>query len=404
MKSNARHLLQIGLTTNIFEWYEFIVFAYLAVPMGDVFFGTKVSSIAIINTFAVFAISYFIRPIGSIFFGYIADKYSTEKVIKYTIVLMAFPTVIIGLLPSYASIGIISPICLILLRLVQGFAAGGELPNSASYIYNKSLQGPNRIILCSLPSIGSMSGALLASLIIYILYKLFDHMTIINWAWRLPFLLGFPLLAFIMYIRQGISNVITNKPIVPTTIPNKKHWSKFVIAFILTGFLQISFYILFVWLPSHLETTFGISHQIASLSNVLGMVTGLLSTLFFGYLANWVSYKKLLRFGILGIAISVYPILAHITYNLPAIILLQMLLGVMIGCIDGVYFYTIGKLFPDHIRNRGTSISFTCASAFLGGTSPLLCSYVIKNFQWMNFPAFYIVFFGVISLVASLWL
>src|SRR6185437_12870806 len=405
MKSSSRHLLQIGLTTNIFEWYEFIVFAYLAETMGNVFFGNKVSSIAIINTFAVFAISYFIRPIGSIFFGYIGDKYSTEKVMRYTIVLMAFPTVIIGVLPSYAQIGIISPICLILLRLIQGFAAGGELPNSASYIYNKSLQaGSNKIMLCSLPSIGSMSGALLASLVIFILYKLFNHVTIIDWAWRLPFLLGFPLLIFILYIRRSISNLSTNAVIIPKSLPNKKYWGKFVIAFILTGFLQISFYILFVWLPSHLELSFGVSHQMSSYTNVLGMITGLVSTVFFGYLAKWICHKKLLRFGILGISISVYPILAHITDSLSATVFFQMFLGVMIGCIDGVYFYTIGKLFPDHLRNRGTSITFTCASAFLGGTSPLLCSYIIKNLHWMNFPAFYIVFFGTISLLVSFWL
>ncbi len=396
-KFNTRHLIQIGITTNIYEWYEFIVFVYLSEIIGKVFFFTTTAHNALLNSFTVVATSYLARPIGSIVFGYIGDKISIEYVVRLTIILMAVPATIIGVLPSYNQMGILSTLFLIILRLIQGFAAGGEYTGSASYIYVKSTNNPHKIILCCLPIIGSMLGVILSSLIVNLLFKFLDVTEILDWGWRIPFIIGIPIFFYTIIIRRQIN---PGSGIVHIS-QNSINVFILIKAFFIAGFLEISFYILLIWMPKYHEFNLHISSRIAHNINLIALITTLVSTLFFSYIAKFINYIYILRVGIILILVSSLVIF-RIQPDVRYLYLAQIFNGVSIGCMQSVIFYYIIKMFPSNIRMRGISISFTWAAAFLGGTAPLLCTYFIKQNESVIFPDFYILISGVIALILSL--
>src|SRR5260364_72755 len=181
-----RHLLKIGLVANIFEWYEFTVYAYLADVIGSLFFSAENSGGKLIQVFAIFAVGYFARPLGSLFFG-----------------MMAVPTVLIGCLPTYQHIGLLAPILLLILRCIQGFAMGGELPLNGCYLFEASSDN-SKSLLCSIATTSMNIGVLFASFTAFLLFSVFDRHTILAWAWRLPFLLGLPMTVAINNMRYAI--------------------------------------------------------------------------------------------------------------------------------------------------------------------------------------------------------
>lgn len=132
--ANTQSLLKTGLVANIFEWYEFVIYAYLADILGAIFFHADDSVSGLIKAFAVFAVGYFARPLGSLFFGMLGDRIGRGYPLKITLLMMATPTALIGFLPVYADIGILAPSLLLVLRLIQGFAMGAEWPLNACYI------------------------------------------------------------------------------------------------------------------------------------------------------------------------------------------------------------------------------------------------------------------------------
>ncbi len=197
------HLLKIGLVANIFEWYEFVIYAYMVGVIGQLFFHSEDPISRLIQTFAVFSIGYLARPLGSLFFGAMGDRVGRGSPIKITLVMMAVPTALIGLLPTYHDIGWTAPALLFALRLIQGFAMGGALPGTACYIF-EAAPADRKSILCNVVVVSVALGSLLATLVVFLLFQYFDRTTILAWAWRIPFLLSIPLTVAIGYIRREI--------------------------------------------------------------------------------------------------------------------------------------------------------------------------------------------------------
>src|SRR3989337_3452253 len=166
---SPRKLYLLGLFGNIAEWYDFSIYAFLATILGEVFFASSNPQLALIKAFSVFSIGYLARPIGSIFFGYIADKFGRSKSLRFSLLLMAVPAILIGMLPSYNNIGLAAAIILVALRFTQGFAAGGEYPTIACYVY-EAAPTQKRNFFCSIASTSPVIGMFLGSSAAAILY------------------------------------------------------------------------------------------------------------------------------------------------------------------------------------------------------------------------------------------
>ncbi|WP_321803529.1 MFS transporter, partial [Burkholderia sp. BCC1988] len=190
------------------EWFEFSVYGYMAAVMGRVFFPASAPGMQLVASLAAFAVAFFARPFGGLIFGPIGDRYGRKSVLTVTIILMACATFSIGLIPDHRTIGVVSPLLLVFLRLLQGVSAGGEASGAAIFVA-EYCQDRNRTFMTSWIQVGCMSGFCFGALVTAILTNVFSTAQIDAWAWRLPFLLALPLGGIGLYIRYRLEETPT---------------------------------------------------------------------------------------------------------------------------------------------------------------------------------------------------
>lgn len=402
---NRKSLIQIGITANMFEWYQFCIAAFLAPSIGHLFFNSNNNFYATLQGFGLFAISYLFRPLGSIIFGLIGDKHGTAKSLQLSLATMTIPSILIGMLPTFSTIGYLSTFTLIILRLIQGFGAGGELPNSAAYLYQNSEKSRYHTVYCSLVIISCLCGVLLASFVIFILH-LFLTIDIINdWGWRIPFLLGIPMSFMILRVRNNISHT---KLVQQTTNYHKskdKIVFKFIHAISLVGCEQVGFYTLFIWLPVFLINQHHFKAYYISAANNLSILALMIVTLISAYLCNKFGHRLILKVSSFSITISTIPLflLLLTTHNIVLLCSILLLFALTLGALEGVVIFALSKIFNGNQLNSGIAISFTFASVIFGGTSPVICTYFTHVFNLNYFAAIYVTLFACIYFMVELF-
>lgn len=407
-------LLQIGLFANVIEWYEFSVYGALSAIIAELFFNATGSPVvALLKTFSVFAMSYLIRPLGAAFFGYFGDQYGRRASLKISLLLMSIPTILIGVLPTYQDIGSLSLYLLVILRLIQGFAAGGEFTVSACYVF-EAAPLHYRSVLCGIVSNSSVLGILCGSLVASALFSYFDQATMISWAWRIPFLLGLPLTALIIYIRKGLIESPTpdqplpfnqSRLLVETQNPIKillgSERRAFLKALCLCAFSSsVGVYTLSVWMPFYLthflHHTPSVAHAINSLMLLIGIVFSILAAT----LSRYIGFQRIIQCSVMLTLILAYPLFKVMqSTQLSHVYIALLLLKLLLSGIGGVIIETLGVLFL-RARAIGMSLAFTIPTAILGGLTPLVCTYFTHKIGLL-FPAFYIMIFSLLALPAA---
>ena len=411
MLHNNSKLIQIGLVANILEWYEFSIYVFFITTMSRLYFPAGDSLSNFLQAWALFSFSYLARPLGSVYWGYIGDTKGHSHSLKVSLLLMAIPTIFIGLLPTYNTIGVLAPISLFVLRLIQGFAAGGELPISACYVFENSAS-KWRSILCSTVATGSNIGLLMASLIAAIIFWSFDPESIVSKGlWRIPYLLSIPMTLWIFYIRSSIESSIQ-----PTEIKSiKQHLiaqkntlvnvcKTSLLPFILVvGFMEVCFYSIILYLPSYLEHFLKLPSATAKLLNTLTLCVHIPMLLLSGYIAEYITYKRVLILHTLALILLSYPLFYGLQYaamhhSFTGLLGIQFVLAYLVSGLGAVMMEALGYAYPSAIRASGMSMTHTLAATIFGGTTPVLCSWMIHKTGLLLFPAFYIISFGVIIL------
>jgi len=404
---SVKQLLKIGLLANMFEWYEFSVFNYLAITIGQLFFQSEYAISELLKVFTVFAISYFIRPIGSIFFGIIGDRYGRKYALRLSLMLMTVPTIFIGLLPTYSQIGITATIILIFLRAIQGFAMGGELPATACYIF-EAAPLKYRSLLCSTVGAAPKIGLLLGSLTTYLLTRYFDNATLLSWGWRIPFLLGIPLTVFIAHVRKGIQETTHFEAIKQSdsfSIQLRRMWPILIRALQLCCFLNVGLPILTIWMPFYLNHFLGVSLISANLLNTIVLLIMIIVCLLAGYLSKAVDYRYSFSGVIIATLLLIFPIFQGIQLyatRIDILLVLFTIFAILVGITQGIFFELVNEMFPTEVRSLGVSLTCIIPAALIAGTIPLVCTYVIHRTGWLLFPAFYIFLSGLVALPAAL--
>jgi len=401
----TKKIISIGFLGNVFEWYDFSIYAFLAPVIGKVFFSSTDPKISLLKTFFVFSLSFLVRPLGGMFFGSLGDRVGRAYALKISFFLMGIPTIFIGLLPSYESLGITSVILLIILRLIQGFAAGGELPGSACYVYEHS-DTKHRTFFCSFISASSALGVLCSSVVATTAFFIFDDKQMTDWAWRIPFFLGSVILVFLYYVRnQLMDEQFIRKEKSPIIELIKKEYKVMLKIIFLYAFVQMTFYSLAVWLPSYLNVYLGYSRQMAFLVGSLEIGSLVLLVLLLGYVAEKIGTKKMLVLGISLITLISYP--AFLIFNqkfLPLIISVSFIIALGKACIYSVIIKLMGDVFTDGVRCSGISISSTLATTIFGGTAPTICGYLINKTGYTFIPVILPIVFGLLVLPIALML
>jgi MFS transporter, MHS family, proline/betaine transporter len=390
---------------HIVECFDVTLYGFLAVQLAPVFFPDSAKYIQTMATFGAFAAGFLARPLGALFFGYIGDRIGRKKPLLLSMILVSIPTLLIGVLPTYESIGVLAPIVLVLCRLAQGFFYGGELTGANLYVMEnlekKSLgQHTGKLIAWG------VLGAVLAS----------GFAAIVNlegmpeWGWRVLFLIG-GLSAILVYLfRRQFLETIDFQEIQES----EKHSGEFLWVTLLKSHKKSLFLGFLVFglsvMPLYLTTVFGNSIFIDALgytksqSMLLNMLTMILCAgviLLSGRLADKIGFFKLLVLGILSTAIVAVPCFYLLT--LPSVTLVSVLLfvgvlnmagSIMNGCIS-VY---VGDLFPVYCRYSGLAFCLTAGGAFLGGTTPTMAEFLQQHFHSLLAPGFLLMGLSLIAL------
>jgi MFS transporter, MHS family, proline/betaine transporter len=397
---------------NLVEWYEYGIYSYTAAIIGAQFFPEESSSVALLYGFAVFAISFFFRPLGGIIFGSIGDRLGRKKILVVTIMMMSLATAIIGVIPNYESIGFIAPLLLIVMRMIQGLAAGGEY-TGASVFMNESAPNSRRGLFTSLLESGSLLGYILGSVFVAILTSTLSSDQMAAWGWRIPFICSLPLALVGMYVRTKIDDT-------PTFIKMKKEndLSKYplkemfstarkplAISFLVVAFANGAYYTLLTYLPSYFETQVGLTTMESLMVTTSGMVLMMILFPIFGMLADRYGRIKFLLLSALLAIFTAIPIMAFVSSGSSVGPLVGFFaLGVIVAIFIGVFPSTLPLLFPNRVRNTAYGISYNVSTAIFGGGAP----FIITSLQTASgnklMPAFYLIVTALLAIVAMIFL
>jgi len=387
---------------NVLEYYDFIVYAFLASILARKFFhGDEVSGL--LASFAAFGVGFLARPLGGAIIGRIGDKLGRRAALQLTIFGMGLGTIGIGLLPTYETIGIMAPILLVTMRLVQGLAAGGEWGSATAFIVESA--PPNkRGFFGGLGQASIAAATLLSSVIVGIVTYIFTAEQMDAWAWRVPFLLGAIILPVGVYMRRNLAETpafTEAQAAPPAVVPMPKGDAVRLMskAFGFTIIWTVSYYLMLSYMPTFLTKYAGLTPTQALTSNSVALVVLVLSTPLFGWLSDRIGRKPLLLVCCVVFALLAYPLFRLIleSRSFYTIMAIQIFFNIFIASFSGAAPATLCELFPTKSRTTLLSIGYSLATAIFGGFAPFIATWLIDRTGSPIAPTYYVIAAAVIS-------
>jgi MFS transporter, MHS family, proline/betaine transporter len=406
-------VVSAGLVGSVVEYYDFGIYGYLATVLSVVFFanGTDPTT-ALLATFATFAAAFVLRPLGGLIFGHLGDRFGRSRILAATILAMCVATVAIGVLPTYAAIGVGAAFLLVAARCVQGIASGGEVGGAAAYVAEKS-PPHRRGFLCSTVQLGALAGALLASVAVTILTTVLTPAQLVEWGWRVPFLLSAPLGLVGLWIRFRLEDSVSGKALAAgeghTSAPAaellRSHLPGLLRTLGLSTLLFAGYYVVYVYASTHLQRTGGFDARAAFWSTTTTLVVSCLAMPLFGHLADRWGRKPLLLWAAVAFGVLAVPCFALMNaHNFPLALAAQVVLGLPEAALMGVVFATFAEMFPVRVRYTGIALGFNLASMAVGGTAPLICLWLLGVTGNPLAPAWFLVAAAVVTAATALTL
>lgn len=402
-----RKSIVAGSIGVLVHWFDWAVYAYLATTMSKVFFPDQEGATGLLAVFGVFAIAFFFRPVGSVLFGHLGDTLGRKKTLSLVIIMMSIGTLILGLTPSYESIGIAAPIILIIGRIIQGLAAGGEFGSATAYLAEYS-KPKRRGFNCSWIEFGSVLGFLMASGVVAILFWVFDDETVTSWAWRIPFLLTLPLAAVGFYIRSQIEDTPEYKaleaaddlPTAPVKEVFQRNPKQFVQTVGIEIFMNCTFYVVLTYLLTYQQQIVGFSGGTAASLSVLASLTAIVIIPLSGIASDRFGRKPvLLTAGVLLLMLAI-PVFTYMNQGtVSAGFISTFALAAILALILGTHTSTVSELFPTRTRQSGLSMAYSIAGAFFAGTLPYVNTWLIDSTGNIMVPAFTLMVVALVGIV-----
>ena len=406
-RGEARKAVTAGAIGNFVEWYDFSVYGFFAAAIAAQFFPSDDPVASLLATFAVFAIAFFMRPLGAFVFGHYGDRLGRRGALATAVILMGVATMLIGVLPGYGQIGVWAPILLVFARLLQGFSAGGEWGGAASFMVEYAPPG-SRGLYGSWQQFSIVAGLLTGSAIGGLLGLILSEGALNAWGWRIPFIFGAVLGLVGLYLRLRLEDTPEFRKIeaknevegAPIKQAFTTHRGAGLTAIGFTMAWTVSYYILLTYMPTYVSSTLGLPLSQALISNAIGLVVLMALIPFTGMLSDRIGRKPLLISFAALIAVLTYPLFLLIgTQILVLIILGQVLFGIIIALFSGPGPAALVEMFPTNVRYSALGISYNLAVALFGGTAPFIATFLISRTGSNLSPTFYLIAAAVITLI-----
>ncbi len=406
----SRKLRKILLATGIghfVEWFDFGVYGTLAAIIGLQFFQSSSPSVALLSSFAVFGAGFIMRPLGGLFFGSLGDRKGRQKVLATVILLTSGATFVMGLLPTYHQIGITATVLLVITRLVQGFAAGGESSGATTYLAEYAPTARRGYFTCWIDNFGFMA-FVVGSGLVFLLTAALGESTMNDWGWRIPFLIAGPLGWVGLYLRRHLEDspefLEAMKSGQIETAPLRKAvttaWRALLFCVGFVVIKAVGHWTLQTFMPSYLATELHFSKLNAYAITTIGLFSVAVLVPFMGYLSDKYGRKPLMLAGCAGFILLSYPAMMIMANgDVLSAVLAMVMLGAFIAAFDGACTAAMAELFPTNVRYGGLSIAYNFAVAFFGGITPWFSAWLITSTGDKFSPAFYVMGAALITFI-----
>lgn len=402
----------IGATSgHLIEWYDYGVYGFLAVYIGQAFFVSEDPTTSLLSSFAAFALSFFIRPLGGLFFGPLADKIGRRRTLITVLMLMSGSTFCIGLLPTYHTIGIAAPILLILIRCVQGFSAGGEIGTITSFISEYAGPGRRGFSTCWL-MVTAVLGLVLGGVVANGMTWLMGAELMQELGWRIPFLVAGPMGLVSMYIRLKLEDspefLALQKAGETSKAPLREVWqwkrSITLVFFIITLHSSI-FYLVLTFASTYMSRILKFDSGVTLLFVFIASVSAAFVMPFGGIFTDRYGRKPFLLVvgGLATLAMFWFfksaPGATPTSFFLPL-----MAVAILFGLYASSTYATMSELLPTRVRSTGIAIAYNIPVAVFGGSAPFISTWLIQQTGDITSPWYFYIGTGVVSLIALLML
>ena len=387
---------------NVLEWYDFAVYGYVATLIAKNFFPAGSELTALLNTFLTFGLGFLARPLGGIVIGRLGDTHGRKFALLVTIFMMAIGTTLIGLLPTYSSIGYLAPILLLVARLMQGFSAGGEWGGSTAYMAEWSTTG-KRGWHTSFQQFSVVMGLMLGSGVAALLNTILPPAEMEAWGWRVPFLLGAILGPVGLYMRRNIDETPAYEKAKSEPAKDYDGPSGFNLAAKAFGFTVIwtvSFYIFLAWMPTFAQTQLKFTRAESLWAGTIASFVLMLCIPLMGALSDKVGRKPLLLLCCLGFVILPYPMFITMVSGVSwtTLTLLSVGIAVLISLFSGPGPAAIAEIFPTRSRSLWMTTGYALSVAIFGGFAPFIATWLISATGSPISPVYYVIACAAISL------
>ncbi|MER5181348.1 glycine betaine/L-proline transporter ProP [Streptomyces sp. NPDC002896] len=400
---------------NAMEWFDFGVYSYIAVTLGKVFFPSGNPTAQLLSTFGAFAAAFLVRPLGGMVFGPLGDRIGRQKVLALTMIMMAAGTFAIGLIPSYATIGVGAPILLLAARMVQGFSTGGEYAGATTFIAEYA-PDKRRGFFSSWLEFGTLVGYVGGAGLVTLMTAFLSSDDLVSWGWRIPFLIAGPMGVIGLYLRMKLeetpafaaelekaSQQERERPKVPLRDMVTRQWKAMLLCMALVLIYNVTDYMLLSYMPSYLtsELKYDETHGLLVVLGV--MVLMMIVQPFAGALTDRIGRRPVIAAGCAGFLFLSVPALLLIREgSLLAIALGMGALGLLLVCFTAAMPSALPALFPTRVRYGSLSIGFNVSVSLFGGTTPLVVTALIGATGNVMMPAYYMMAAAVIG-GAAVW-
>lgn len=414
-KKLRRKVLSASLIGSSIEWFDFFLYAAVAsIIFNTQFFVTDDAFLSTILAYFGLALSFFIRPLGGVIFAHIGDRIGRKKTLIITLSLMGFATAGIGLLPTYAQIGIAAPLLLLLFRLIQGLGIGGEW-GGALLLATEYAPKKQRGLFGSFPQMGIPIGLVLAYGFFFLLTWAMPEEMFLAWGWRIPFIFSLLLVVVGLLIRKGLDetpafvqmqkeaaekNEVRRLPIVEIF---KKHPKEVLITtgakFVETG----PFYIFTTFIVGYGVSSLDVSFEFMMLSIMAVSVLTTIMIPVMGSLSDRVGRRKMFLIGATAMLIYAFPYFFIVNTHEPMLVILATFIGLVViwPPITAILGTMFSESFSKEVRYTGVTLGYQIGAAVAGGSAPLIAEFLMNQFDGSSIPvSLYIVMTAIVSLIA----
>lgn len=413
VKGKKNKFVFAGIIGNVLEWFDYGLYGYFAIAISVNFFPTEDKMVSLILSFLVFGLGFLARPIGGFIFGHYADKLGRKNILSITVILMGASTFIMGILPTYAQIGLAAPIILALVRLLQGISAGGEWGSAVSFL-GEYAKPNNRAFIVSFSQVGSAIGLLMGSLIGLLFTNIFSEAALLSYGWRIAFLFGIVIAFFGYILRRHVEETpvfqekqLTGEiPESPVKEVFKHHKYRMFTAFCLISGGFVTYWLIFSFMPTYISQFLKLPMNVGFSLTAITLVAYIVTLPFSGYLADRFGRRPIMLIGSGGIVLFSYPlflILSNAT-NFLVMALIVIILAMIFAMFQGPNTVAMNELFPSKVRVSGFSIPYQVSSAVFAGTALSMATWLLDVTQNVLAMPIYMMAIMCLSLFATIFM